>query len=450
SVLFIRWCGRRDPQHRSVLWIALAGCIADRAAAWMQQAEIFHLRVRPGVVAGGVVVAGVTLWALRRAWYARVVRGLRAALLLGGCCGLWILPQLGWMSMRRQPVETGEFRKPLSGTPSRRVIWIVFDELSRDQAFEHRFPGLALPAFDVFAANSVSFANVQPAGYYTELVIPSLLAGDTITAERTDLDGALAVQTKANPRWHAYPGATLLSDAERAGLPPGVSGWFLQYCRLYAAELDACYRTLTFPLPGGYSEDQSAWWNAVAPVRKPLLRLMGAPVRTTTPAALHADDFDNVLHHAEAMIADQQLGFLLLHLPVPHPTGFYNRRTGAMAYPGSYIDNLALADRTLALLIDDIAHTPRAAETTIVVSSDHSWRLPMWRNEQGWTAEDELASRGEAMDPRPVLLVHFPEERGEAQVTDPFPLIRMHAMLRELIDARIAGPEGLRNWVDAK
>ena len=74
----------------------------------------------------------------------------------------------------------------------------------------------------------------------------------------------------------------------------------------------------------------------------------------------------------------------------------------------------------------------------------------MWRNEQGWTAEDELASRGEAMDPRPVLLVHFPGEHGEAQVADPFPLIRMHEMLRELIDARIAGPEGLRNWVDAK
>jgi hypothetical protein len=74
----------------------------------------------------------------------------------------------------------------------------------------------------------------------------------------------------------------------------------------------------------------------------------------------------------------------------------------------------------------------------------------MWRNEQGWTAEDELASRGEAMDPRPVLLVHFPDERGEAEVTDPFPLIRMHAMLRELIDARIGSPEDLRNWVGAK
>jgi hypothetical protein len=54
------------------------------------------------------------------------------------------------------------------------------------------------------------------------------------------------------------------------------------------------------------------------------------------------------------------------------------------------------------------------------------------------------------MDPRPVLLVHFPDERGEAEVTDPFPLIRMHAMLRELIDARIGSPEDLRNWVGAK
>ena len=56
-------------------------------------------------------------------------------------------------------------------------MWLLFDELSYDQTFEHRFPGLAMPAFDKFKSESVVFSDLKPAGYYTDRVIPALFLG---------------------------------------------------------------------------------------------------------------------------------------------------------------------------------------------------------------------------------------------------------------------------------
>ena len=113
------------------------------------------------------------------------------------------------------------------------------------------------------------------------------------------------------------------------------------------------------------------------------------------------------------MIGDESLGFVFIHLPVPHPGGFYDRRTGALGVNGSYLDNLVLADEALGQLLQWIDETPPVKETTVIVSSDHSWRVGMWKMSPMWTDEDERVSQGR-FDPRPVLMVRFPgSESGQ-------------------------------------
>ena len=75
-----------------------------------------------------------------------------------------------------------------------RIVWLLFDELSYDQAFDHRFPGLAMPAFDKLKSESVSFSDLQPAGYHTERVIPSFFLGHVVNDIRSNLDGEPMVQ----------------------------------------------------------------------------------------------------------------------------------------------------------------------------------------------------------------------------------------------------------------
>ncbi|HLJ78261.1 MAG TPA: hypothetical protein VKT75_12645 [Acidobacteriaceae bacterium] len=451
AIALLLWMDRRDPEKHSFGWIFVAAIAASRAAGWAQENWVDASFITPCAVFLSFAAAGVLLWVLRRRWYGVAIQGLRLALMLVGFSICWMLPQLTWMAAYPEPVQASSFAKAPGPMAQRRIVWILFDELSRDQTFDRRYPGLVLPAFDAFAAQSVSFSDVQPGGYMTELIIPGLMDGESISQEKTNLDGRLFVKTAENPQWHPYAAdKSLLADARQVGWSTGVSGWFLPYCRLYADQLNDCFRTMRFPLPGGYSRGHTTAWNAVAPMRKSLLRVEGRPVRGTTPAELHARDFEEILSHGEAMIADERIGFVFLHLPAPHPAGFYNRATGEMGYPGSYVDNLALADKTLAELLQRIAQTQLAARTTIIVSSDHSWRIPMWRPLAGWTREDEAALGDRGFDQRPVLMVRFPQERRGGSVDAGFPLIREHDMMERILDERIRTPQELEQWATGK
>jgi hypothetical protein len=77
-----------------------------------------------------------------------------------------------------------------------------------------------------------------------------------------------------------------------------------------------------------------------------------------------------------------------------------------------------------------------ASKTTVIICSDHSWRLAIWRPTALWTKEEEEASRG-VFEPRPVLMIHYPGQQAEHEVTAPFEEIRIH----ELIEHMLRGEE---------
>lgn len=446
GIALVHWMDRRDPHCRSPWWIVIAAILASREVSWSHEALVVFAALTPRTTFLVCLSCGTLLWFFRRSWYGKAVRFFRLGLMAVGCCICWILPQLSWTAVHPEPVQASSFVKALGAAAPHRIVWILFDELSRDQTFDHRYPGLALPAFDRFAQESVSFSNVQPDGYMTEFVIPGLMDGQVITGEKTDLDGRFYVKSESAPKWHLYAAdRTLLADAQQAGWSTGLSGWFLPYCRLYSGQLNDCFRTMRDPVPGGYSRRQSVLWNALAPIRTPLLQMTGQ-VRKTSLTQEHAQDFEDILGHGMAMIADERIGFVLVHLPVPHPPGFYNRGTDMLGRPGSYVDNLALADKTLGELLQHIAKTAAADRTTVLISSDHSWRIPMWSPAAGWTREDEAALGNRGFDQRPVLMVRLPDERTGTLMTAPFPIIREHELIEMILKHRITTSEQLRDW----
>ncbi len=116
-----------------------------------------------------------------------------------------------------------------------RIVWLLFDELSYDQTFDHRFPGLAMPSFDDFKSKSVVFSDLKPVGINTDRVIPSFFLGRPVDKIRSDLDGEPMFQFAGSQQWQAFDAnATLFADAHRLGWTTGVVGWFNPYCRILA------------------------------------------------------------------------------------------------------------------------------------------------------------------------------------------------------------------------
>lgn len=427
---------RFDAEGHTVLWAVVAIILAIHVggfATWIDGG--FATLIKAVTLA--FIILGPLAWLWLRPWYGkRAVPVFRGSLVMMGFCIFWVLPELVYMAVNPEPHDVQKLVRtvPPVRAPQRRIVWILFDELSQDQIFDHRQPGISLPQLDHFRSQSVMFSDVQPAGYKTEDVLPSLLWKKEIRDIRSNLRGDLSVKTSDG--WRRMPAEqTLFADAQREGWSTGVAGWYNAYCRTYAQSLDWCAWVGRFTIPGNYSPQKSIWWNVGAP-------LLGN--ESIYPAKNHAADYSDLARWAHELIEDEDIGFVFLHLPLPHPSGFYDRKMANFGVDGSYLDNLALTDLSLGQLMQWISHTSLAPKTTVILCSDHSWRVPMWDVQSGWTKEDQKASGGK-FDPRPVLMVHFPGETTPYLVSKSFPALKEHDLIESLLHQPMTATE-LKDW----
>jgi hypothetical protein len=372
------------------------------------------------------------------------VRAVRVSLAALAFSALWIVPQLLRIELVRQPYESVAFNHALPqshNTSSQRIIWILFDELSYHQTFDHPAPGMKLPNFDRLRAESVSLSNLKPAGLFTSRIIPSLFLGRRIDRIRSTIDGDLWYNDASQHRWLAFdPNATLFGLAQQNGWTSGVDGWYNPYCRILAPVLNVCsWEPDLLPIQlYGASEDKSVLANAaVLPSH-----FLALPPQATTPAERHIQIYRNIMAHAQTLIDDNGLRFVFLHIPVPHAPAIYDRRLHRLRPSGTYLDSLVLADDTLGTLLQELVVSGSSDRTTVIVSSDHSWRIYLPKHSEPWSDEEEHASGGR-FDDRPVLLVHFPDQKSGEEIHAGLSEMLEHDMIAGMLHGQINNQKDL-------
>jgi Sulfatase len=450
ATVFFFYFEKRGNIYRSLIWVLVA--------AWpFTQIPKVHLSTSwpalrflnspaPLVLS---LLAVLVLWRLLPRTYEAFAKGLAILLALAGLNALWIVPELLYLGLRHNvvnPVSAHSLptedraAKSASSEHRPRIVWLLFDELSYDQTFEHRFPGLAMPAFDRLRGTSFLFQDVQPAGYLTVVAVPSLLLGRTVDDIRSDLDGRAILKLSGQKGWSVLdPQATLFGDAKRNGWTTGLAGWSNPYCRILPDTLDSCYWS-TDESNGIFSTANSALENALAPFPGRMGRTAVMTGEQTHRASLLA-----IMQQGQALIADEKIRFVFIHLPIPHPPGIYDRSTGKLRDGGTYIDNLALADRSLDELISSLNATASAGNTTLIVTSDHSWRTPLWSSFGALSAEEQAASQGR-FDPRPMLMIHFPQQTHEVDVNQPFAQVALHRIIVSMLQGHIESAPDFAAW----
>jgi Sulfatase len=408
--------------------------------------------------------------------FCRIERLTATVLAFAGVSGIFILVQLFGVAWRTRdlnaPTPLHQHAAPSrpTVTPHARVFWIVFDELSFQQLYERRYPGLRLDAFDSLAAQSTLFTQVLPAGPRTEIVLPALMTGFSIDRIRNSADqqrlSLHASSHNSHDDWEPFdPHQTIFQDALDRGYNTSVAGWYMPYCRLLAQVLDTCSWTFRSLAPAGIDPANALTANLLAPPRQLFTNigyLFGPHGRPVLPQETsdHIRDEIQLATDADAILADPQATFVLLHMPFPHPFGIFDRSRMTLLAPdsthtSSYIDNLALADQYLAHLRSTLEERGEWDSSTIVLMGDHSWRTVSWSSAPGWTPEDLAASRSPAtgaivFDPRPAYIVKLPNQSVPARIDQPFPAVRTRALLDVLLEHRITTPADLQIWADGK
>ncbi len=371
-------------------------------------------------------------------WFVVVRPWIAMALGWIAFAGLVMLVQLCWFWHEARGLGQDAIHRAVEtrvGEARPRVIWILLDELSYQQVYGDRLEGLKLPAFDRLAAQSTVFTHVVPAGISTEVVMPSLISGEAMDHIRSTASGQLLTHGHGWKSFEAHD--TVFGDALRDGYRNGVVGWYNPYCWILAGVLDSCVWNFTSPMPNHMS------------ARNSLIANMMAPFRNTDieGAQRHLDDYTDIVAAGDAMLQDKSLNFVLLHMPIPHPDGIYDRKTGHLEARGDYIDNLALADRYLAHVRAMLERSGQWDGSTVVIMGDHSWRTRLlWQNSSGWTPEEQRASHGGTFDDRPAYIVKLPHEENGAEIAGAFSALKTRAMFDELLKEEIRTPQQLAAW----
>jgi arylsulfatase A-like enzyme len=398
-----------------------------------------------GMATVALVVWAATLLLLRLRFmraYRETMRFASGVAVFLGVFGICCLLQLAYVATWKPGLQQRTATWENAAQPPRvhpRVVWVIFDELSYDQVFEHRARDLRMPYFDALRAQSTVFTNAQPSGYFTKRIVPSLLTGRMVEDFSYSFDNRLKVHYAGVHGMHPLDGSeTIFADAQRQGYRTAAVGWYNPYCTIYGDAIDQCYWTNHDRTDGPMAQSTPFQRNLWRPLEQ-MVREAHSPAKADRDFCSYEvnrryETHKDLESHALEVLKTDQADFIFLHLAIPHSPNIWSRIRDAyqLTCDSSYLDNLALVDRVLGRFLDILQASPRWKDTTLVVQGDHSWRVDAWNWLPAWTEEDDAASGG-VFDPRPALLVHAAGQEQPAMVTTPWPLIDIHKVLEQAV-----------------
>lgn len=426
-------------------WLRLLAAIVIPPYLIQRTQSFFPFDLIEGLVLILLVVwAAVLLLLLLRfgKWYRRLMRvgsAVAASLIVFGLCSI---AQLLWVATWKPAPNQITAAWAATPQPPRQhplLVWIVFDELSYDQVFEHRARDLELPNFDALRAQSTLFTDTKPAGYHTVKIIPSLLTGKIVDGIRYNFHNHLWVRHEEDGKWSPIDGAqTVFADAEQTGWRTAAVGWYNPYCAIYASAIQNCYWTNRDMFDGLMAQNASFWANVRTPLQQ-VVRELKSPARADRDLCTYDVRHrylteTDLQQHAFQLLRTDQADFVFLHLAIPHSPNIWSRINGDYTQycDSSYIDNLALVDRVLGKIMSTLQASPRWNQTTLIVEGDHGWRIDAWNWLPAWTEEDDAASRG-VFDQRPAMIIHQPGQSQPQTVAQPWPIIQIHGIVEQVL-----------------
>ena len=347
---------------------------------------------------------------------------------------------------------------PLPARPGApRVVWLIFDELDQRLVYDQRPASVHLPEFDRLRAQSLSAEHAFAPARATEMAMPALISGRLVSqAEPRGASELMVTFGDSGPPlpWSRQP--NVFSAARALGFNTALAGWYHPYCRVLGASLNSC-SSYDAPLLRGALQRQAPLADVMqqqaADVLITLLGFnkVGVDPRMVNRAEREEEvrDYLALLTQGQRLAADPSLGLVLVHLPVPHPVGIWDRRRHAFQVTGDsgYLDNLELADRALGELRQAMESAGLWDSSAVVVSGDHWWRAEIWNRLDSLTGE-EAAVAPPAPDHRTPLLVKLPDEKEPLVYQPEMNTVLTHDLLLALLRGEVRTPQQAAAWLD--
>lgn len=336
-----------------------------------------------------------------------------------------------------------------------RIVWIVFDELDYKITFEQRPTGLELPEMDRLRGDSIFATNAYPPADYTLMSMPALISGRLVASTKPKNPSTLMVtysDSSGAVSWSSQ--SSVFSKARERGVNSAIVGWYHPYCRIIGDQVVSCMSCNTgrssLPVTSASQFLTAVRENVLVPEFK-LLDTAEGDRRRWREELLQS--YHEILQASREAILDPDIGLVLLHFPVPHPPGIFDRQSNEFDTAGesSYLDDLKLADNTLGDLRRTMEEAGLWKNAVVVLSSDHWWRGDLWRHMRdsrawSWTPEDEDVFSD--VDERIPFIVKLGGHHNSINYTREFNTVLTHDLLLALLDGNLSDTAGVVDWLD--
>ena len=462
--------------HHRLRWVRIIGGVLVFALSLFALNEIRHLiaieaykHVPRSYVKHSEIVLLLFLAAALLLWgHRKVYQSWLRTLLIVSPLGVVLFLNAFWLyrtpQFRRQTM--GKAAGMLSQTLGhpKRVVWVIFDELDEWLTFDGRPQRIQMPEFDRLRQMSLSAPRaLAPAGL-TLLSIPSLISGRRVTSVRvTPYD--LNLQFRGSNTWSLWSKQpNIFGRARSAGFDTGLSGWYHAYCRVLGKDLSTCAWNGSGGVQVLSTESlllhrsllQKAlylinWQARSAPFVVGMEWATPDPEESAVLRNQHTLEYQTILHHGMQMLKNSRISLLLLHFPIPHPSGMWNAREHRFPLAkeaSDYLDNLELVDKTLGKVRQTLQQVGDWDNSTLLVSADHPLRPDTWsKGWNDWPPELQRATKGRALKYVPFLL-KLPDQTKGFTYPHEFNTVVSQALLWEILNGHITTPEGVADWLN--
>lgn len=283
---------------------------------------------------------------------------------------------VGDLVMRRADpvVAAAATGAPASATPSRRVVWVIFDEMDYGLAFLSGAgisPGL--PNFSRLASHAVSASNAYSPGRDTLYSIPALLTGTPVSGVVFDQRSALNLLDQQGKSLPFTMKTTLFARLPEGAGSAAVLGFYHPYCKILPT-LQSCHST--------YMGNAGRWFDSLfyfsEAVFTTLRHFDWATQYLPERLLLWFDPMyratNDVLSRLDLNLQNTGHSLDFIHLNLPHLPNVYVQRLLNQPVDNeadAYRQNLAGADLVLGKIIRNLEANAGKQNILLIVSSDH-------------------------------------------------------------------------------
>ena len=317
-----------------------------------------------------------------------------------------------------------------------RVVWFIADEWDYRLTFLDRDPTLPLPELDRLRKESLFSEHTYPPGQETRASIPGYYIGRMVDHVHYDGPRELQLYYRGDSKsvaWSSQP--NYFQKARDLGFNTALVDWFQPTCRILTGLNFCSWR----PLAMQYNSTGETLPELLVNQPRSLFETnMFSIFGRSLSAGQHTRMYHGIMGDAEQLIGDENYGFIVIHLPIPHEPHGYNRKTGQFTLGNSpysgYVDSLALLDRSVGELRQTMERAGTWDSTTVLFTSDHHYR------------QDSVFGR--KSDYRiPYMLKLAGEKEGFRYVT-PFNAVVTGELMLAILRGEVTEAAGAASWID--